>query len=158
MQEVRMGDKTHILSAGYLTVPFARVGPMDIQRMDSIFSSIGYSAAGIWILLSAPYWKRYIWPLMSVCGRSVGWPVCHHFLKGHKVTLPCSYRSTCFCIPICKLKFEDLQWNESAGFPPKIALLKKEITSFLAMMIKKIVWKTILHNVKNDIFIQNICM
>ena len=27
---------------------------------------------------------------------SVGWSVCHNFLEGREVTLPCSYRNTCF--------------------------------------------------------------
>ena len=29
---------------------------------------------------------------------SVGWPVCHNFLKGREVSLPCSYRSTCLFV------------------------------------------------------------
>ena len=30
---------------------------------------------------------------------SIGWSVCHKFLKGQEVTLPCSYRSTYFYFP-----------------------------------------------------------
>ena len=36
----------------------------------------------------------FLWPLMSV-GLSVSWSVCHYFLREQKVTLPCSYQSTC---------------------------------------------------------------
>ena len=38
----------------------------------------------------------------SVGGRSVGRSVCHDFLKGREVPLPCFYRSTIFfaCIPL----------------------------------------------------------
>ena len=44
------------------------------------------------------YWKGNFSMTPSV-GRSVffsvGWSVCHNFLKGREVTPPCSYRSTC---------------------------------------------------------------
>ena len=48
-------------------------------------------------------------PLMSICRSvrrrlSVGRSVCHNFLKGQKVTLPCSYRSTCLMI-ICNMLY-----------------------------------------------------
>jgi len=34
----------------------------------------------------------------SVGCRSVGWSVCHNFLNGRQVSLPCSYRSTFCCL------------------------------------------------------------
>ena len=48
------------------------------------------------------YWK-WDFPMTlsvrpSVVRRTVGLSVCHHFLNGREVSLPCSYRSTCFCL------------------------------------------------------------
>ena len=40
--------------------------------------------------MNVRYWK-FNEPLMSV-----GWSVCHYFLKGREITLPCSYWSTCY--------------------------------------------------------------
>ena len=44
-----------------------------------------------------------LWTGLSVCrlvgwsvDRSVGLSVCHNFLEGQEVSLPCSYQSTCF--------------------------------------------------------------
>ena len=42
----------------------------------------------------------------SVIGKSVGRSVCHNFQSGREVTLPCSYRGTCFktqtlCVWLC---------------------------------------------------------
>ena len=50
-----------------------------------------------------------IWPLISVYW-SVGRPICHSFLKGREVTLPCSYRWTfaIFCVVFPYLSF----WSE----------------------------------------------
>ena len=60
---------------------------------------------------------KYIWKCKFPLCPSVGWSVehsvgssvCHSFLKGRKVTLPCSYRSTCstcdsllFTLGICR--------------------------------------------------------
>ena len=36
------------------------------------------------------------WLLGWLIGPLVGMSVCHNFLTGREVTLPCSYRSTCF--------------------------------------------------------------
>ena len=47
-----------------------------------------------------PYWKLNFpitWSVrLSSVGWSVGWSVCHNFLKEWEVSLPCSYRSFLF--------------------------------------------------------------
>ena len=40
------------------------------------------------------YWKLLHEPSYPSVGWSVGWFVCHDFLKGQEVTLPCSYRNS----------------------------------------------------------------
>ena len=51
-------------------------------------------------------------PVCPSIGWLVGQSVCHNFLKGQEVSLPCSYRSTCLIQNRSKLKlknyFEDL--------------------------------------------------
>ena len=47
-------------------------------------------------------WKwpgQYVgWSVGRLVGRLVDWLVCHNFLKGRGVTLPCSNRSTCLLV------------------------------------------------------------
>ena len=57
----------------------------------TLFSSI-HSNEGLWII---HYWK--VSSLSYVC-LSVGWTVCYNFLKGRKVTLPCSYGRPCLIL------------------------------------------------------------
>ena len=46
---------------------------------------------------------------------SVGRSVCHNFLQGRAVLLPCSNQNTCFYrLPICKWWFKD-DWNVGGG-------------------------------------------
>ena len=43
----------------------------------------------------------------------VGSWVCHNFLKGRKVTIRCSYRSTCFVLPYSLSSLNEvLPWEE----------------------------------------------
>ena len=35
-------------------------------------------------------------PLRPSVGRSVGWSVCHNFIKGWDVKLQCPYKGTCY--------------------------------------------------------------
>ena len=67
-------------------------------------SGVSYRVVARHVTLNRCYWKcnfpmtPHVRLLVGwLVGRSVGRSVCHNFLKGREVTLPCSYRSTC-CI------------------------------------------------------------
>ena len=61
---------------------------------------VSFTVSSLLLFFVAPYWSCNIPinydPSCPSVGRLVGWSVCHNFLKGWEVTLPCSYRSTCF--------------------------------------------------------------
>ena len=42
-------------------------------------------------------------------GWSVGWSVCHNFLKGREVTLPCSNRNTCYLLRLTKKRGDGVE-------------------------------------------------
>ena len=46
-------------------------------------------------------YRKCNFPMTPNVRELVGRPVCQYFLKGREVTLPCSYRSTCFCLTFC---------------------------------------------------------
>ena len=60
------------------------------------FSLISCQLKNIILEVQPPY--DLACPSRMLVRRLVGWLVCHNFLKGRDVTLPCSYRTTCFSL------------------------------------------------------------
>ena len=80
-----------------------------------------------------------LWARLSV-GRSVGWLVWHNFLKCQDVSIPCSYRSTCW--------FLDWQLWILPKIPIKVvtSVVSLKISNFLLMgglYQLRIPWNTI---------------
>ena len=97
-------------------------------------------------------WKSNFPIIRSVSrsvGRSVGWLICHNFLKGREVTLLCFYRSTCLFVCMHRLRKSSSMrtlslWASQEGMAGNYLSLYLSIYLFIYKSIRRFMFKIVL--------------